>query len=511
MKIANYRFISLLIALLIGVSSMSLKAQDEQRAPFKGHLYLTPNVGLSQYFGDLNKDDFFNKDQKLGFGGILGYQISPVFGIRAQVLKTNLYSTRDDLKPQQLKLETNLLDAGLNLTVNINEIFAKYNEKRFINLYLFGGAGYTFYTSDYTEGGVPYTQSGDKVNELIIPIGAGASFRLSRMLALNLEYGDHMTLNDDKMDGYPSMDGRDHYSYASLGLQIKFMGKPDRDKDGIVDAEDLCPDVFGKKELAGCPDKDNDGIADKDDACVDVAGKAEFKGCPDTDGDGIADKDDACPTVFGKKDLKGCPDADNDGIADKDDKCPNDPGKKELGGCPDRDGDGIADKNDACPDVKGIARFEGCPDFDNDGIPDSKDKCPEVAGTVANNGCPEAPKVVETVQPTNIIKKVVYFNTDQSVVLQKSIVDLNEVIAFMNQNPTAKLAIAGFTDIRESHEYNMKLSERRADYVENFLKKKINSKVAIDKAFFGENNPAADNNTPEGMALNRRVEITITK
>lgn len=108
----------------------------------------------------------------------------------------------------------------------------------------------------------------------------------------------------------------------------------DKDKDGIKDKEDICPEITGKPELMGCPDKDNDGIADKDDKCPDVAGKKELSGCPDKDNDGITDIEDECPDAAGLSELKGCPDKDNDGIADKNDKCPDAAGVKEYQGCP---------------------------------------------------------------------------------------------------------------------------------------------------------------------------------
>ena len=274
----------------------------------------------------------------------------------------------------------------------------------------------------------------------------------------------------------------------------------------------MCLETPGKKELAGCPDKDNDGIADKDDACPDVVGKAEFKGCPDTDGDGIPDKDDACPTVTGKKELSGCPDKDGDGIADKDDKCPDVAGKKELKGCPDKDGDGIIDSEDDCPTIKGSTKLAGCPDTDGDGIADNKDNCPDKPGVAANNGCPEINKESTTGSVAGtIIEKIVYFDTDKSIVLAKNIIDLNEIVAYMNENPDASISVTGHTDIRESVEYNMRLSERRADYVIAYLKKKGMKTANLHKSFFGKSKPAADNSTPEGMALNRRVEIKVTK
>jgi hypothetical protein len=63
----------------------------------------------------------------------------------------------------------------------------------------------------------------------------------------------------------------------------------DRDKDGIPDNIDVCPDQPGLAQFAGCPDMDKDGIPDKDDKCPTIAGSLKYKGCPipDTDGDGI--------------------------------------------------------------------------------------------------------------------------------------------------------------------------------------------------------------------------------
>ena len=83
----------------------------------------------------------------------------------------------------------------------------------------------------------------------------------------------------------------------------------DRDGDGVLDADDKCPDVAGLVALQGCPDRDGDGIADADDKCPDVAGIAKYQGCPipDTDGDGVNDEEDKCPTRVGPASNQGCP------------------------------------------------------------------------------------------------------------------------------------------------------------------------------------------------------------
>lgn len=55
----------------------------------------------------------------------------------------------------------------------------------------------------------------------------------------------------------------------------------DRDKDGVDDDEDLCPDVSGDKNANGCPDFDEDGIPDKFDLCPHLFGDANAQGCPE--------------------------------------------------------------------------------------------------------------------------------------------------------------------------------------------------------------------------------------
>lgn len=95
-----------------------------------------------------------------------------------------------------------------------------------------------------------------------------------------------------------------YYYLSSISMKESIQ---DRDKDGIVDKEDKCPDVFGVASLQGCPDSDGDGITDADDKCPSVAGPASLRGCPDKDGDGIADIDDKCPAVAGIAALNGCP------------------------------------------------------------------------------------------------------------------------------------------------------------------------------------------------------------
>jgi outer membrane protein OmpA-like peptidoglycan-associated protein len=497
-KVISILPIIVLTFVVLQLTSFNLYGQKNNvKHPFKDYLYLQPNIGLSQYFGSLNVKDFWNQNPKFAFGAALGYQISPIFGVRSQVMKTDLYSKRTD---KNLELSSGLWDVALNLTISIRDIFEEYNEKRLLNFYLFGGLGYTFFNTtiqDISSGALANQNSGQ--TDLIMPLGAGASYRINYHFSVNLEYGDRTVFNGTKFDFFdPGKNYNVHYSYASAGVQIRF-GAEDSDGDGVKNKIDLCPDVPGKVELAGCPDADNDGIADKDDACPEVAGKPEFKGCPDSDGDGIIDSKDACPMVAGLKALNGCPDKDGDGIADKDDKCPDVYGKKEFAGCPDRDGDGIPDKDDACPDEKGLPQYKGCPDTDGDGIPDNLDKTPDVFGDGSTTVSTEIKKYQ--------ISNVVYFYFDKSVVIPRYTSVLDEVVTSLNEHPEVSVYVDGYTGSEGTTEYNLKLSDRRAEYVVNYLVKKGIAKERLVKRYFGIDNPVGDNKTSAGRALNRRVEI----
>ena len=71
-------------------------------------------------------------------------------------------------------------------------------------------------------------------------------------------------------------DNKRAYYYVNGGTLSK-VNNGDSDGDGVLDANDPCPNVYGT--VNGCPDRDKDGVADKDDACPDVAGLPSLNGC----------------------------------------------------------------------------------------------------------------------------------------------------------------------------------------------------------------------------------------
>jgi outer membrane protein OmpA-like peptidoglycan-associated protein len=77
----------------------------------------------------------------------------------------------------------------------------------------------------------------------------------------------------------------------------------------------------------------------------------------------------------------------------------------------------------------------------------------------------------------------------------------------MEKYTDLSLSIEGYADSQGPSAYNLKLSEKRADFVINYLAKKGVDKTRLVKSFYGETKPAATNKTLAGRAKNRRVEI----
>jgi outer membrane protein OmpA-like peptidoglycan-associated protein len=248
----------------------------------------------------------------------------------------------------------------------------------------------------------------------------------------------------------------------------------------------------------------------------------------DRDGDGLTDDVDKCPDEpedkDGFQDEDGCPDPDNDfdGIKDADDKCPNDAedkdGFQDEDGCPelDNDGDGLADKVDACPneaeDKDGFEDDDGCPDPDNDkdGVLDKDDKCPNEPG-VPPDGCPQKYKLVVVTEKKIELKQTVFFDFNKATIRPVSFPLLDDVAQALKDNPTIKVEVQGHTDSVGNDAFNLKLSQKRAESVRNYLIKKGISSDRMDPKGYGENVPIADNRTKDGRDQNRRVEFVITE
>jgi outer membrane protein OmpA-like peptidoglycan-associated protein len=373
------------------------------------------------------------------------------------------------------------------------------------------------YATIYVQSGIGATA--EKLNNLglQVPIGLGFNVKLLDDVYLNAQteyrYG---------LDGAKSNLQHGFGVLLLLGGEKKAKVPPilpieDKDKDGVADADDSCPDVFGLVLMNGCPDADGDKITDAKDACPTEAGTLALKGCPDKDKDGVADKDDKCPTEAGPSSNNGCPqaDADGDGVADIVDECPNAAGLATMNGCPDRDADGVADKNDLCPDEAGTIALNGCADTDADGIVNDKDKCPTEAGIAENNGCPKLIEVVKEVKKEDkelltLATKMVQFEKSKAVLLATSMTTLDQIAAILKAHPEYKLMISGHTDNIGEVKRNQRLSEDRAKACRDALVLRGIDVKRLNFAGYGKSKPVADNRTKDGRDRNRRVEFELS-
>ena len=216
-------------------------------------------------------------------------------------------------------------------------------------------------------------------------------------------------------------------------------------------------------------------------------------------------------------------DTDGDGILDSVDKCPKEPedkdGFQDEDGCPDpdNDGDGILDKDDKCPneaeDKDGFEDEDGCPDLDNDkdGIPDDKDKCPNEPETVNgyqdDDGCPdEIPAAIKKF--TGVIKGI-NFKTKSAVITKDSHKVLDSALQVLTDYPDIRLEIGGHTDNVGKAEFNMELSQKRADSVKAYFVDKGVSTDRLTAVGYGMDKPLTSNKTAADKAKNRRTEFTL--
>ena len=350
------------------------------------------------------------------------------------------------------------LMTGLGLQFKFNGL---WNEESWFDPYLRVGANYMRH--DYSGVAFPLTDINGQYyagfsegmastqrrkDHFTVSTGLGSNFWLTKNFGLGIQ-GDYVSTPIDKSDVA-------NFWQASASILFRF-GNNDRDKDGILDKDDRCPDTPGLAEFKGCPDTDGDGVPDIDDQCPDVAGPVENQGCPwpDTDGDGVVDKDDACPTVAGPAENQGCP-------------------------WPDTDGDGILDKDDACPTVFGLKEYNGCP----------------------------KPQTVIADEATGALKGI-FFDFNKATIRTESSSKLDMASEIIKNSNGGTFLLTGETDKKGSDVYNLKLSRERAAAVVNALEARGVSSNQLKSKGVGEANAVVPETATDAERMtDRKVVVT---
>ncbi|MBU0479386.1 OmpA family protein [bacterium] len=121
---------------------------------------------------------------------------------------------------------------------------------------------------------------------------------------------------------------------------------------------------------------------------------------------------------------------------------------------------------------------------------------------------PEAPcEMVAPVKFEKLVLEGVLFDSGSAEIKAKSYAVLDSNVGKLKEREKLNIVVVGYTDDRGNDANNQALSEKRANRVKNYFVNKGINPSRISAVGRGEASPRADNSTPDGRAMNRRIEI----
>lgn len=145
-----------------------------------------------------------------------------------------------------------------------------------------------------------------------------------------------------------------------------------------------------------------------------------------------------------------------------------------------------------------------------------------VAGGVIGNKMDKQAREIETALPGAQVERVgegiklvlgensVRFDTNKSTLTATAKANLDKLVPVFKSYADTDIVIYGYTDSTGSAEYNLNLSQQRANSVEKYLESKGLNMSRFKMVGMGIADPIATNDSPEGRSQNRRVEFAIT-
>lgn len=253
----------LMLVALVAILPLSMFAQKKKNVPVEKYFYIQAEGGLSVNHGDLANyggvafyqdgnfviDNYFlkNYDGKVG----LGYQLGKVIGINAKYGTATLAGEKhgqqlvviDPADPAMANKgfedamldKTTFMEANLNLTFNLTNLFFGYNPRRVFNFIPHLGIGGIRYhagavTSTTGAAAPNLAAKTDAEMTYTVPVGAELNFNLARMLDFYIDY-TFTWAGNDKLDQVAKLPDdiqviNDMYSSVNAGLRLKFNKKP---------------------------------------------------------------------------------------------------------------------------------------------------------------------------------------------------------------------------------------------------------------------------------------------
>jgi len=144
-------------------------------------------------------------------------------------------------------------------------------------------------------------------------------------------------------------------------------------------------------------------------------------------------------------------------------------------------------------------------DSDNDGVPDQIDQCPGTLEGLAtdNRGC------AARAEQSSVRLEGVTFELNSARLTPDATTILLRVAEALRGEPNLRAEIAGHTDSSGADDYNLRLSQERANAVLEFLVAQGIDRSRLVARGYGESRPIADNSTAAGRERNRRVEFNV--
>lgn len=406
-------------------------------------------------------------------GGSLYVQhhLSPLFALKAEALAGSLSATR-----QPEFATTPLLDISLSLVLDVTNSFPRFKPyARRAGWYVQGGIGRANVIGSVrnVRNGQTVRYSGPAVMTTL-PIGGGMKIHLFPTIDLDLNYTYHM-VNSDFLDATRSGSDRpavntvkDGYSWLNISLAWVML-KPAEKKD--------------KDPFRG------------------IKRKVFRELNTDADQDGVPDFRDADPAT-----LPGIPvgpsglpmDRDRDSVPDLYDEDPFTPPGLPVNasGMPtDTDGDGVPDYRDLEPQSPPgtLVNFKG-QSFLRDETEEESQEVPEALRPLLNTW--------------NFL--MVYFDFDKALVKNEYYESLAQMALLLEKIPELGIKLIGHADIRGNREYNLRLSQKRAEAVVQALAGYGVKPDRCQIVAMGKETPHTQYVSPAAQGSNRRVEIRLT-
>ncbi len=242
-----------LLAVSFTATSQEEKNLEKKKHNFSPYWYVTANVGITNFWGDIQSNNFFQKsgsEYRISTGIFLGRQFTPVFGLRGNIQYGRMHSllkeNQDGTPADKVADAWHLYETTLQGTVDFTNLIGGFNPDRVLSVYGFLGLGLSNWESTAYHmaalrasgvTGIPTPEEVDAVayasngkngrgvlghtTEAIIPFGLGVSANLSDQFAIGLEQS-FKPVNSDLLDANAGGFKYDVYTSTTLNVTYNF-------------------------------------------------------------------------------------------------------------------------------------------------------------------------------------------------------------------------------------------------------------------------------------------------